>query len=402
MEHVYDKKSLGLKTHIKSWVPENELEIGASMQAIALANLPFAFHHIALMPDCHLGYGMPIGGVLATTGVIIPNAVGVDIGCGVCACKLPIKEISKDQIREIFGEIRKLIPLGKNHHKEKQNEVSMPQNIFYQKNWSEDLMPIIYNQYGSARKQLGTLGGGNHFIEIQKGSDDHIWLMIHSGSRNLGFKVANYYNKIAKELNKRWYTKVDPKHDLAFLPIDHQIGQDYLNEMKYCVEFAKASRALMMRNCMPIFGKMFNIDDSVACKAYDIAHNYVAQENHFGKNVWVHRKGATKAYKGEIGIIPGSQGTSSYIVRGKGNPDSFKSCSHGAGRTMSRTNAKEKLNLKEEIQKMDDKGIVHGMRNKNNLDEASSAYKDIKEVMKNQEDLVDIVVELKPLGVIKG
>ncbi len=402
MEYVYDKENYAINGLIKSWVPEDKIEDGALQQAMNLANLPFAFKHIALMPDCHQGYGMPIGGVLVTNDVIIPNAVGVDIGCGVAACKLPIKEISKDQIKEIFSEVRKIVPFGKNRHKYKQDELYLPDRYELGCHFSHTKTKSLCQNWDEQQKQIGTLGGGNHFIEIQKGSDDHIWIMIHSGSRNLGYKVANYYNKIAKKLNKQWYAEVDPKHDLAFLPIDHQIGIDYLNEMKYCVDFAKANRRLMMERYLNIILQQSFIDESLMLEIHDVPHNYVAIENHFRKNVWVHRKGATKAYKGEIGIIPGSQGTSSYIVKGKGNLDSFKSCSHGAGRTMSRTKAKEKLNLEEEIQKMNDQNIIHGMRNKNNLDEASSAYKDIKEVMKNQEDLVDIIVELKPLGVIKG
>jgi tRNA-splicing ligase RtcB len=390
MEKVYDSN-----IPIKSWVPSDELEIGALKQASNLSKLPFAFKHIALMPDCHLGYGMPIGGVLATKDVIIPNAVGVDIGCGVAVCRLNIQDISHDQIKNVFTEIRKLIPLGKNHHKKEQHHLLVPciDHLF------ED--SIVLSNYEAAKKQIGTLGGGNHFIEIQKGSDGYIYIMIHSGSRNVGFKVANYYNKIARELNKKWFSSGDPKHDLAFLPIVSQEGQDYLTEMEWCVEFAESNRGYMMELCLLAIGEFF-LSDDFSTSPIDVAHNYVAIENHFGKNVLVHRKGATKAYAGEIGLIPGSQGTSSFIVRGKGNEMSFKSCSHGAGRLMSRTKAKTDLNLAVEVKKMDDLGIVHGLKSKNNLDEASSAYKNIHDVMKNQEDLVDVMVELKPLGVIKG
>jgi len=224
--------------------------------------------------------------------------------------------------------------------------------------------------------------------------------MIHSGSRNLGYKVADYYNKLAIELNEKWHSKVPKEWQLAFLPVDSNEGQAYLKEMQYCVDFAFANRKLMMNRTKYCF------DEIISGIEFDhiinIAHNYASLENHFGKNVWVHRKGATLARKGTIGIIPGSQGTHSYIVEGLGNPESFMSCSHGAGRCMSRTQAKKELNLEIEKKKMDDQGIIHGMRNKNDLDESLSAYKDIKTVMKNQEDLVKVLVELKPLGVIKG
>jgi tRNA-splicing ligase RtcB (3'-phosphate/5'-hydroxy nucleic acid ligase) len=389
------------KFPIKMWL-EN-IEEGALDQAKNLANLPFAFKHVAIMPDAYLGYGMPIGAVLATKDVIIPNSVGVDVGCGAACCKLPITEITAEQIKQIFGGskeykggIRSFIPVGFSHHSKKQEIDWMPGLNLYNSD------SPIYDNFDSAQKQIGTLGGGNHFIEIQKGSDEHIYIMIHSGSRNLGFKVAKHYNEIAKELNKKWFSSVNPKWDLAFLPVDSDEGQSYISDMKYCVEFAKRSRLLMMTRCLEAFNTIFDkiYPESNANLYWDVAHNYATLEHHFGKNVWVHRKGATKAMKGGIGLIPGSQGTSSYIVEGLGNPDSFMSCSHGAGRLMSRTKAKAELNLENEIKKME--GIVHGIRNKNDLDEASGAYKNIDEVMENQNDLVKIKTKLFPLGVIKG
>jgi len=223
--------------------------------------------------------------------------------------------------------------------------------------------------------------------------------MVHSGSRNLGYKVAKHYNELAIKLNKYWYSSVPTKWELAFLPVDSEDGQAYIKEMNYCVDFALANRELMMRRICDIFEK----ETSCECvEPINIAHNYASLENHFGQNVWVHRKGATKAYEGTIGIIPGSQGTNSYIVRGKGNEDSFRSCSHGAGRTMGRKQAQRELNLEAEVKFLEDKGILHSIRGVNQLDEAPSSYKDIKVVMENQKDLVDIEVELKPLAVIKG
>jgi len=397
------------KIPIKLWL--DDIEDGALTQAKNLANLPFAFKHIAIMPDSHQGYGMPIGGVLATKKVIIPNAVGVDIGCGMCAVRTSLKSITQEEIKIIFGGskeykggIRSAIPVGFNHHSKKQDESLMPKIDVITGYNTKNEYPIIHQEYNSALKQLGTLGSGNHFIEIQKGSDGYIWIMIHSGSRNLGYKVARHYNEIAKKLNEKWFTSIPKSSDLAFLVLDSQEGHDYLKEMNYCVEFALANRKLMMNRIVRIIQEEYNfhtIQDTITWNI-NIAHNYATIENHFGVNVMIHRKGATSAREGQIGIIPGSQGTKSYIVKGKGNSESFNSCSHGAGRTMSRTKARATLNLEEEIKKMDDKGILHSIRGKNNLDEASSAYKNIDTVMKNQKDLVDTIVELTPLGVIKG
>jgi tRNA-splicing ligase RtcB len=383
------------KLPIKIW--SDEVEEGSMVQIRNLANLPFAFHHIAIMPDNHQGYGMPIGGVLATKGVVIPNAVGVDIGCGMLAVKTSLKEIDTETLKKIMGDIRKVIPLGFNHHKESQDEKWMPINeqITSPSNvWDS----VVRQQYQSALKQIGTLGGGNHFIEIQKGSDGYIWVMVHSGSRNIGLKVAEYYNKLAVKLNAQYYSVVDKKQELAFLPIETQEAKDYLLEMNYCVEFALANRKLMMDRIHKVF--MANIFGTRFEEPINIAHNYATWENHFGQNVLIHRKGATLAREGTIGIIPGSQGTKSYIVEGLGNPDSFDSCSHGAGRKMGRRQAVRELSLEDEIKKM--KSIIHGIRNERDLDEAPGSYKDIDEVMAQQKDLVKIITTLEPLAVIKG
>jgi len=387
------------KIPIKSWV--SDIEDGALAQANNLANLPFAFRHIALMPDCHQGYGMPIGGVMATKGVIIPNAVGVDIGCGMCAVKTSLTDIDTDTLKKIMGEIRQVIPVGFKKHKDCQDEKLMP-DINY-----EELI-IVNEEYSNARKSIGTLGGGNHFIEIQKGDDGHIWIMIHSGSRNLGKQVADYYNKKAKELNEKYYSKVEKDVDLAFLPIKSEEGQNYIKEMNYCVKFALANRKLMISRIQNIVYNVIKLNDGNHIKQQkiyfnkiiNIAHNYAVQENHFRQNVWVHRKGATLARQGTIGIIPGSQGTKSYIVEGLGNPESFESCSHGAGRRMGRKQAERELDLEEEQKKLE--GIIHSVRTKGDLNEAIGAYKDIEVVMENQKDLVKILVELTPLAVIKG
>jgi len=402
-------KKENYRVPVFSWCPE--IEENAMKQVDNLAQLPFVFNRVAIMSDCHSGFGMPIGGVLATKDVIIPSAVGSDIACGVCAVKTSLTDIDKETLKKILGEIRKQIPVGFAHHKEAQDMNLMPKGIEF---CGDDVglavepgLYICYQQYYPALKQLGTLGGGNHFIEIQKGSDGHIWIMIHSGSRNLGKQVADYYNKIAKELNAKWFSSVPKEWDLAFLPIDSEEGQSYIREMNYCVEFALANRKLMMNRIINIFAKnlkqtfgIFNEHSSDGI--INIAHNYARLENHMGQNVMVHRKGATLADENTIGIIPGSQGTKSYIVKGKGNIESFKSCSHGAGRKMGRKDAERRLNLEEEIKKLDDQGILHGIRGKHDLDEAPGVYKSIEDVMKNQEDLVEVLVELSPLAVVKG
>lgn len=382
------------KYPIKLWL--DDIDEKTMDQVVNLANLPFVHSHVSLMPDAHSGYGMPIGGVLATRDVIIPNAVGVDIGCGMCAVKtnLKAKELPKKMLLSIMGEIRKRIPLGFKHHKDKQDEELMPQN------YDIENMEVVKMQYEPALKQIGTLGGGNHFIEIQKDTDDNVWLMIHSGSRNIGKQVADHYNRKARMLNEMWHSSVNVKMDLAFLPFKTDIAHRYYEEMRYCVEFAFANRKLMMRRTKEIFSDIFPKVEFEAL--INIAHNYAAWENHFGKNVVVHRKGATSAREGEIGIIPGSQGANSFIVEGLGNKDSFTSCSHGAGRVMGRKEAVRSLNLADEQQKLDNLGIIHSLRSKSDLDEASTVYKDINEVMANQQDLVKIKVELSPLAVVKG
>lgn len=370
---------------IKLWL--DDIEEGALQQAKNLANLPFSYKHVAIMPDSHQGFGMPIGGVLATKDMIISNAVGVDIGCGMLAVKTSLREIDADAIKTIIGKVREVVPLGFNHQ-------STPQE------WDGfDVAPdieIIQKELTSARKQLGTLGGGNHFIEIQSGSDGHIWVMIHSGSRNFGLKTADVYHKKAVAMCERWVSNI-PDKDLAFLPLDTLEGQEYLTAMNYCLDFAFANRALMMKNILEIVS---DLTGATIEQEVNIHHNYAQIENHFGEDVIVHRKGATKATTDTIGIIPGSMGSHSYIVSGKGNPDSFMSCSHGAGRKMGRKQAERALDLVQEQEKM--KGIVHGLRSVSNLDEAPGAYKDIDVVMENQKDLVDILVELTPLGNMKG
>jgi len=382
------------KLPVKMWL--DDIEDGALKQAKHLANLPFTFKHVAIMPDSHQGYGMPIGGVMATKGVIIPNAVGVDIGCGMCAVKTHLKQIERDDLQPLVDRIKEHVPVGKTWHEKPQKESFMPERK------PESDMPIVCHQFERARYQLGTLGGGNHFIEIQSGDDGYIWIMVHSGSRNIGYKVADNYNEIAVDLNSKWFSQVPKEWQLAFFPMDSQVAKRYRSEMEYCVEFALANREMMIEQIKRAFNDVLGVGFDNYDKLINIAHNYAAMENHFKQNVMVHRKGATQAREGQLGIIPGSQGTKSYIVKGKGNRESFMSCSHGAGRRMGRKQAVRELKLEEEQALLDQQGIIHSIAETKDLDEAPSAYKNIDVVMDNQKDLADIVVELSPLAVIKG
>lgn len=375
----------------------DNVEESAMRQIENLASLPFLFHHLAIMPDVHTGKGMPIGGVLACTDAVIPNAVGVDIGCGMCAVKTnwKVSEIDTTVLRKkILGGIRSRIPLGQTHHKEPQDVAYLPENQDIEKT------VIVKERQEAITHEVGTLGGGNHFIELQKDADDTLWIMIHSGSRNLGARVGDYYNKMALELNKRWHSVVRPEMQLAFLPRDTKEFGMYWDEMKYCIEFALCNRRLMMQRIEEVLA------DALPGIEFEpminIAHNYAALEEHYGEKVIVHRKGATLATEGITGIIPGSQGTASYIVEGLGNPLSFCSCSHGAGRVLSRTAAVKTLNLKEEMHKLDAQGIIHAIRTQKDLEEAASAYKDIEQVIANELDLVKIKTRLLPIAVIKG
>ena len=376
------------------WLDQLEGEV--LTQAKNLANLPCAFHHVAIMADAHVGYGMPIGGVLATSGAVIPNAVGVDIGCGMRAVRTGLIEIDPVLLRKVLVELRAAIPLGFRHHSRPRAAKTLPEI-----GGRERDLPVVSMEFENARSQIGTLGGGNHFIEIQQGSDNRIWLMVHSGSRNVGYKVAEFYNKIAIKLAKTSGKDVIPKEwQLAALPVASQAGQGYLREMEYCVAFASANRAEMMAAVQEVVSAMTGCRDFEA--PLDIAHNYAALETHFFREVWVHRKGATRAFAGERGIVPGSQGSRSYIVRGLGNPQAFMSCSHGAGRILGRKEAQRVLNLQEEIGKLNAQHIVHALHRRNDLEEAPGAYKDIREVIANQHDLLEVLVELQPLAVLKG
>jgi tRNA-splicing ligase RtcB len=377
---------------ILSWA--TDLEPGALAQAQNLARLPFAFRNVSLMPDAHQGYGMPIGGVLAAVGVVVPNAVGVDIGCGMLAARTTLRaeELPRERLAAVLGEVRKRVPVGFAKHAEpcEWHDVT---RLLDGLDW--DKLLIVSAGWDAVPAQLGTLGGGNHFIEIQADDAGAVWVMIHSGSRNVGKQVADYYNRQAQALNERYWSRVPSDWDLAFIPLDEQDGQTYIQEMNFCVRFALANRQRMAAVVLAALGVE-------AAEVINIAHNYAAEEVHDGKKVWVHRKGATLAEDRLAGIIPGSQGSASYIVRGRGERQSFRSCSHGAGRRMGRKQAQRTLSLADEQARLDAQGILHSVRHASDLDEAPSAYKDIDAVMASQRDLVETVVRLRPLAVVKG
>jgi len=379
---------------IFSWC--EHVESGALEQAINLSNHPSIFHHVALMPDCHQGYGMPIGGVIACERDVIPNAVGVDIGCGMCFIEtnFSAENLSKGTIREILIAIKRDIPVG-HHHRN--------QPLLWKGFDEAPDIPVIQQELESAKYQLGTLGGGNHFIELQVNESGKVCLMLHSGSRNFGYKIANVYHKKALALCEKYYSNL-PNKELAFLPVDSQEGQEYITAMKYALKFAERNRDAMLGiSCMLI---EYLIDCQFIPDSFvNIHHNYACRENHYNHNVWVHRKGATLARKETRGIIPGSMGTASYIVEGLGNPKSFCSCSHGAGRVMGRADASRTFTKEEcdsAMEGIEFFGWGKGKKTEFDFGEAPQAYKNIHEVIAAQDDLVRVVHHMTPIGVVKA
>ncbi len=375
---------------IPIYIWAEEVDEETLRQTKNIANLPVAYHHVALMPDAHVGFGMPIGGVLATEDAIIPNAVGVDIGCGMHAVRTTLKDLPRETLADIVAKIRSRIPLGFEHHKHPRSWEGFKE--------APDL-GIVQQELESARHQLGTLGGGNHFIELQKDHTGSLWVMVHSGSRHFGLKIAEEYNRKAKNYCSEHKIHL-PDSNLAYLPVDSRLGREYLEGMNFALRFARENRRQIMEDILSIMEETAGPFEVI--ERIDIHHNYAAPEKHYGKEVIVHRKGATAAHKALKGIIPGSQGTPSYIVEGKDNPLSFKSCSHGAGRRLGRNEARKRLDLQEEVRRLESLGIIHAVRKPKDLDEASGAYKDIRQVMDAQKDLVDVVLELQPLAVVKG
>lgn len=381
-------------------------------QAENLSKLPFVHKWVALMPDTHAGKGMPIGGVLACEGVVIPNAVGVDIGCGMAFVEtdIPVKLLretvtgSGNLVQAICGDILRNIPTGFNHYKTAQpSEVldkAKEQGEKYE--FDKELLPQIDEGYF----QVGTLGGGNHFIELQEDENGMCCIMLHSGSRHFGNIVGQYFNKIAHALNDKWFSCVPSEWNLPFLPVDTDEGKRYLEWMTLSMDFAYENRAVMLKKVKEIFTKYVfkycGIEPVYSC-GINCHHNYAALENHYGKNVYVHRKGAIRAREGELAIIPGAMGSFSYIVRGKGFAESFMSSSHGAGRLYSRSAAVKEFPVEKVMCDLKDQNVVLSKFNKADVAEESRfAYKDIDQVMANQTEMVEPVKKLFTVGVVKG
>ncbi len=380
---------------VKVWA--TDLEAEAEMQARRIADLPFVYKHVALMPDAHAGKGSTVGTVIATKGAIIPAAIGVDIGCGMAAAKLPFDMNylnSKVALKDLRHSIERSVPTGRFGNK------AMSERV--QGMWASLGKPrqeLDERILRNAALQLGTLGGGNHFIEICSDKAGGAWVMLHSGSRNIGKVLAERHIERAKGLMKQYFINL-PDPDLSYLAQNTPEFNDYIKDLFWAQTFAMHNRAEMMFRVLKDIGfavglkKPVDPDYAVFCH-----HNYTTQENHYGQNVWITRKGAVSARAGEIGIIPGSMGTKSYIVRGLGNPESFCSCSHGAGRRMSRTKARQTFTTADLASQTEG---VECRKDDAILDEIPGSYKDIDQVMANQADLVEVLYELKAVICVKG
>ena len=398
---------------IKIWLEkEQDLEESCLEQALHLAQLPFLHKWVCLMPDTHTGMGMPIGGVIAAKGVVIPNAVGVDIGCGMAYVKtsIPVKALketmtgSGNLVQGIVGDILRNIPVGFAHHKTPMPCYTLDRAMEELSLYEAD--SELLGQLEAGYFQVGTLGGGNHFIELQEDEEGFLSVMLHSGSRHFGKSVCDYFHQKAREQNCRWYSQVPDEYRLAFLPVDTPEGRQYLNWMNLSMDFARENREKLMLAVKAVLEKWIGRYTDLELKyeeEINCHHNYAALENHFGENVWVHRKGAVRARKGELTVIPGAMGSYSYVVRGLGNPESFCTSSHGAGRAYSRTGAMEAFSCEEVMVDLKNQGVILGKKNKKDVAEESRfAYKDIDRVMENQKDLVEPVRRLRTIGVVKG
>lgn len=398
---------------IKIWLEnESQLEESCLEQAYHLSQLPFLHKWVCLMPDTHTGKGMPIGGVIAAKNVIIPNAVGVDIGCGMdfIPTNVRMENIRQIQtgngtlIQSIIGNIMRTIPLNMERYKTPQESRVLDQAKDelekYEKN--PELLPLIEDGYF----QVGSLGGGNHFIELQEDEEGYLCIMIHSGSRHLGKAVCDYFHNQARELNRMWYSEVQDEYRLSFLPVDSPEGKQYINWMNLSLDYAFENRARMLDKTCCIVKELIEKHTEVTVEfgeEINCHHNYASLENHYGENVWVHRKGATRVQQGELAVIPGAMGSYSYVVEGKGCLESFCTSSHGAGRSYSRKGAMEAFTTEKVMVDLKEQGVILGKRKKNDVaEECRFAYKDIDQVMAQQSDMVTPVRKLKTVGVVKG
>jgi tRNA-splicing ligase RtcB len=376
-----------------------EIEAAARQQLVNVSQLPIVHHHVAAMPDVHLGIGATVGSVIPTRGAIIPAAVGVDIGCGMIATRLSLtgRDVEEKSLRKVFDQISRDVPVGFAQH---DDAVADAKPFHKGLKRILDKHPGVQKRIGKRsdwRLQLGTLGGGNHFIEVCLDESQGVWLMLHSGSRGIGNAIGTYFIELAKKDFQKSSGQL-PDKDLAYFREGAQHFDDYVEAVGWAQDYARANRAEMldlvveaMRRHLPSF--------EATREAVDCHHNYVQRERHYGEEVWLTRKGAIRAGKGELGIIPGSMGARSYIVRGKGSAASFESCAHGAGRKMSRTAARKKFRVEDLVEQTS--GVIC-RKDKGVLDEIPGAYKGIDEVMANQTDLVEVVHTLKQVLCVKG
>jgi tRNA-splicing ligase RtcB (3'-phosphate/5'-hydroxy nucleic acid ligase) len=395
---------------IKIWAKGVPVDDAAKKQLTNTARLPFIYKHIAVMPDVHVGKGSTIGSVIPTLGAIIPAAVGVDIGCGMMAAKTTLSASDlPDNLGPLRSAIEKAVPHGMSPQtrgfkgRDTGSWENPPSVVDAAWNGLKDEFDEIClktprlkntNNY----RHLGTLGSGNHFIEVCLDEENFVWIMLHSGSRGVGNKIGSHFIELAKQDMRTQFINL-PDQDLSYLPEGTQHYNDYVEAVSWAQKFARTNREVMMHNVIAAMRTVIAKPFQTHVEAVNCHHNYVQKESHFGQNVMVTRKGAVSAREGELGIIPGSMGAKSYIVRGKGNPESFTSCSHGAGRTMSRTEAKKRFTLDDQIKATEG---VECRKDAEVIDEIPMAYKDIDAVMHAQRDLVDVVHILKQVVCVKG
>ncbi|MCB1921360.1 MAG: RtcB family protein [Candidatus Competibacteraceae bacterium] len=385
---------------VKIWT--DDVDESSKQQLANIASLPFIHHHVAAMPDVHLGKGATIGSVIATHKAIIPAAVGVDLGCGMVAARLSItaNDLDEKALKKVFDQITRDVPVGRGQHPDDRVLVDAARPFEAGLKVLTDRHPTLLKAFGKFSKwtnQMGTLGGGNHFIEVCLDETGQMWVMLHSGSRGIGNAIADYFIQLARQDMERWMIQL-PDRDLAYLPEGTEHFADYVEAVQWAQDYAMQNRQCMldlaiaaMTRHLPPF--------TVTSEVVNCHHNYVVKEHHYDANVWVTRKGAIRAREGDLGIVPGSMGTRSYIVRGKGNPESFCSSAHGAGRRMSRT-AAEKQFTEADLARQTTGVICR--KDRGVVDEIPGAYKDIDEVMTNQSDLTEILHTLKQVVCVKG
>ncbi|GAC1458358.1 MAG: RtcB family protein [Chamaesiphon sp.] len=391
----YEQLNLSTPKPVFSWA-NHELGKDETKMAKNVASLPFVFKHVALMPDVHLGKGALVGSVIATQEAIIPAAVGVDIGCGMCAIKTPfVADRLEGKLQQIRQDIEALIPLGFHENED------VDAQVLNWEGWQDfkHLHSGVQHLEAKALKQMGSLGGGNHFIEICVDEKNQVWLMLHSGSRNIGNVLAQRHIETAKELAQLANMSL-PDLELAYFVQGTSEFDTYWHDLQWAQNYARVNREVMMARSKRVMEKHLADDQPFTpCLQVNCHHNYAEREVHFGEEVYVTRKGAVRAQQDDYGIIPGSMGAKSYIVKGKGNAASYCSCSHGAGRLMSRNKAKRNFTLEDLIQQTQG---VECRKDEGVLDEIPGAYKPIDQVMENQFDLVEVVATLKQLVCVKG